>query len=193
MDSRTITREDAAAYLGLSVREVARKQAAGQLRVARRGKRGLVMYDAGEIEELKLRMQNDAEATSRNILARSPYTAEEAAKVFEELEQGSTAIVCVKKCGVHPDKVEAIMRSYERLTSAIILDGDTVTAINQLPLDGTFPITKADDVLSLLSSMAKGTPCAICAKRPRHHCKSCAIPFVKAKLAREAATAGDTG
>ena len=190
---RIISRDEAALLLDISVHELRRRQAAKQLKVARRGTRGEVFYDLDDIELLRLRREAPPPATlaaNTKAAAMSAYSAEDAVKVFAELEKGVTVIQCVQSLAIHPSKVEAIAYAYANLSDTIILDALTVRAINELPLDGTFPITKASDVLALLSLPDK---CALCQKKSKHMCTSCAIPYVRRKLLKEQRNARSPG
>lgn len=184
MNGRTMTREQAAIALGLSVREVARKQAIGQLRIAKRGPKGIVLYNSDDIERMRL---NKNEAIANGATAMAPmaaFSTEDADAVFAELEKGASALECVSRCKVHPAKVRAILREYEELTGTLVIGAAVMAKINALPLDGVFPITKGEDLLALLT---KPVPCSICHKRPQRMCAGCAIPYVRKKLEREAA------
>lgn len=185
MTAPTITREDAAKMLGISTREVRRKQEMGQLRVVKRGQRGLVLYDLAEIQELSLRKDLLESATNANVTGIMSFSAEEAKAVFAELRTGVSVLDCIEKLTIHPAKIRSILREYEALASIIILDAETMKAIHKLPLDGLFPITKASTILEILKGVVS-QPCAVCTKNPRHLCKDCAIPYVKNQLLRQA-------
>lgn len=184
---RTISREAAAAHIGVTVHEMKRRQSLKQLRVVRRGVRGQVFYDFNQVEALRLRREGEGIAMDSAIGNAIPFTAEEATQVFQELKAGASAVDCVLKLSVHPSKVEAIIQAYGRLTNTLVFNSEEMDMINELPLDGTFPITKASAILGLLKNGVKEKPCGICFRRPKHLCKACAIPFVQKKLERDEA------
>lgn len=185
---RIISREEAAIMLDVSVHELRRRQKANQIKVIKRGTRNQVFYDYDVIETLRIKREENADPASlaSNTVAMAAFSTEDAVRVFGELAKGATLVQCVERLSIHPSKVKAIVFAYEELSDTVVLDSLTIRAINELPLDGTFPITKAEDALELLKECAKGSPCALCRKNARHVCKACAIPYVHRQLSREA-------
>ena len=107
------------------------------------------------------------------------YTGEQAAKVFEAMEQGLSEIQVVVKKGIHPTIVSQAAIEYRRLKEEIIVTRDRLKIINALPLDGNFPITSADELVDLLRGCAVETSCDQCRKRPRTICEPCSIKVAK--------------
>jgi hypothetical protein len=187
-----VTREGAAKLLGLTVAAVRKIEGRGHLRpYETRGDNNRVFYAMSEVlmfrrkkkaivEEVKKSREDVRLVQVKDV----PFTVEESNSVFEELDKGTSALECSKRCKVHPDKVESIVRSYERLTNTIILRPEAVKTINEMPLDGTFPVIDEDGVIALLRSVAKVPACIACKKKPRELCKGCAVPFVKRMLER---------
>lgn len=107
------------------------------------------------------------------------FTGEQAAKVFEALEEGLTEIQVVMKKGIHPKVVSEAAIEYHRLKQEIIVTRDRLKIINALPLDGNFPITTADELVDLLRGCAVETSCEQCRKRPRVICEPCSLKVAK--------------
>jgi len=181
-DDLRVTREESSQLLNLSVAEIRRKEKLGVFIRVARGKHGETYYAREAILQYAARHGIVADAKAE---AYAPFSAEEAKLVCAELRNGASMLDCLEKLTVHPAKIRAIVHEYEKMSGAILLDVDTVNSINELPLDGTFPVTKASDILALLTVSASGAPCAVCTKRPRHLCKTCAIPFVRKQLQKE--------
>lgn len=192
MATRIVSRDDAAQMLDVTVHEMRRRQAAKQLKVVKRGARGQVFYDWAAIEMMRLKRNEPSSSSPTFVEPYIPpivdFSTEEAKMVFDALDEGATVVQCVRRLSLHPGKVESIAYSWARMSDTIVLDAETVRAINELPLDGTFPVTKASDILSILVSASKPTPCSLCSKRPSHVCRTCAIPFVRRQLETEART-----
>ena len=191
-----ISREQTAKLLKISVTEVRRRQALGRLTVVARGPHNTSLYALSEVLAYKQSIESFKVGRGRTFppdlmpratpVAATSFTAEEANMVFAELDAGASPTQCVRKLVLHPDKIEALLLSYERLAGVLIIDKGTVQAINALALDGSFPITRASEVLELLTEMTKGKPCRGCNRRPSVICTNCAVPYVRRRLMREA-------
>jgi len=188
-EPRLITRDETAAILGVSLQEVKRKQAVKQLRVAKRAGKNTVLYNYDEVMAMKMRRDDDRAAVVGNATAMS-FTAEEAKLVCAELRIGASLLDCLEKLTIHPAKIRAILCEYEAMSGGVFLDASIVAAINELPLDGTFPVTKASDILALLSGKSGAPSCCLCKKRASQLCKACSIPYVRKQLQAEEAQEG---
>ncbi len=189
-----ITREEVAKVLECSVNEVRRREGRGHFKpVHGRGKDNRVFYSLEQIEMYKKRRQEqrgpDLSKTDNvrvvTIAPDVPFTVEEARSVFAELRKGASPLDCIERLPIHPDKIEGILRSYERIAGAIVINSDKAAIINKMPLDGVFPVVDADGIIALLQASAKEPSCSSCGKRPRVMCKTCAFPYVKKQLEKE--------
>lgn len=166
-----LTRYEAADLLGVSVSEIRRREAMGTLPVAKRNAKGWVLFHPES-----LAMQPKAVPTLTRKSA-DPYTPDEAARVFDALDEGKSLVQCVKECLVLPATVELIAAAYARLTGAMFLSKKTMDVVNGLSLEGTFPLRGEDDLLAVLQTAAKDT-CKTCNTRSRVFCKPCALKVV---------------
>lgn len=176
---RLLTRSEAAAVIGVSPSEIRRREVTGALRPSKRNEKGWVMFE----EEDVLAQASTAGARRRSAEPVEPYTSEEAAKVFNALDEGKTLVQCVKECLVLPSVVLLLAEAYALLTGALFLDKATVDAINILPLEGTFPLKGQKDLLQVLVT-ASGDTCKTCNVRGRVLCKPCALK-VASKASRD--------
>lgn len=169
-----LTRSQAAAILGVSVSEVRRRESIGQLHPHQRTANGWVMYTPQEIaksqEFVTVVPHNHRLTRKSNDL----YTPEEASKVFEALGAGKTLKQCVIELRIMPLVVQAISEVYKTLESdgGIFLTKKTVSAINLLPLEGTFPLTDEAGVLEILKTAAADV-CKGCNSKARVYCRPC--------------------
>lgn len=108
-----------------------------------------------------------------------PFSGEQAAQVFDALEEGLTEVEVVVQRKIHPRIVSEAAIEYRRLKGEIILTRDRIKTINALPLDGSFPITTADEVVDLLRSCAVEMSCGQCRKRARVICEPCSLKVAK--------------
>ena len=166
-----LTRFEAADLLGVSVSEIRRREAMGTLPVAKRNAKGWVLFHP---EALAIQPRAIPTLTRKSI---EPYTPEEAARVFDALDEGKSLVQCVRECMVLPAIVELIAIAYDRLTGGMRLSKATMDVINGLSLEGTFPLRGEADMLAVLQTAAKDT-CKTCDTRARVFCKPCALKVV---------------
>lgn len=157
--------------LGVSLSEIRRRDAIGQIRAVKRTSQGWWLYHPADVE--RLRGRNPVSPLTRKSSS-TDYTAEDASKVFDALDAGKTLVQCVKECMVLPEVVERIAVAYARLTGAVLLTKASMDVINELPLEGSFPLTGEAGVVEVLKTAAEET-CTDCNKRPKTMCKVCAV------------------
>lgn len=220
-----VTRAEAAELMNISLATLIKREKQGlfgqtfQKRMSGPG-RAATLYSLAAVEKaMKTRAAREADndepttrSTERGKSMRAPkngherkemeeaFTAMEAADVFEALNAGTSLLTCVTQMGLHPRKVRAIAREYEDLSGALVVTSEVMKVINELPVDGAFPITKPEALLELLrfiiatadEAEKRKKPCGMCGKRPALLCKECALPYVKRKLQRELATQEST-
>lgn len=177
---RLLTRNEAAAVIGVSPSEIRRREVTGALRPTQRNDKGWVMFEEADV----LAQASVASAARRSAEPTEPYTSEEAAKVFDALDAGKTLVQCVKECLVLPSVVVLLAEAYAMLTGALFLKKQTMDAINVLPLEGTFPLKNEKDLLDVLVTASADT-CKTCSNRARVLCKPCALKLT-AKVERNA-------
>jgi len=177
---KLLTRNEAAAVIGVSPSEIRRREVRGTLRPTLRNEKGWVMFDEEEV----LAQAAVANANRRTAETNSPYTNEEAAKVFDALDAGKTLVQCVKECLVLPSVVVLLAEAYASLTGSIFVDKATVDAINVLPLEGAFPLKNQKELLEVLVTASADT-CKTCNTRSRVLCKPCALKLTS-KVERNA-------
>lgn len=158
-----LTREEAAHMLSISTSELRRRQRLGDIRAApKRGPRNVVLFKLQDVEYFLEKLQKE----------RASYTSDEAAMVFEAMERGLTPVQCVIELKIKPSIAQALMAAYASLKSGIFLAADELKRINDLDLDGPFPIERSIDVLEAFQFFAS-QKCKQCGKRERAVCVTC--------------------
>lgn len=180
ISDRLVNRQDVAARLGVTVYEIARREKAGQLRSEkRRGPHREVFYRESEIAKHLARKANKENRSILQDKTIDPrllfsFTPNESQLVFRLIREKTPLEQIVIEHGIHPGAIRAIVREYQEMTGAFLVNGDVMTEINQLPLDGNFPIEKSEDLLALLTEAAS-SDCINCHKRPKAVCKQCVV------------------
>lgn len=185
MNEPLVTRVEAAEKLGVSVALIRKWQESGKLRIARRNMRGWVMFFESDILALKKGTAvttDDAPAPRKSTT--EPYTPDEAALVFDALDEGKSLVQCVKTCKVMPAIVELLATVYERMNGGLRISKATLDTINTLSLEGTFPLKTEEELLNVLKTAAADV-CKGCSTRARSLCKPCAVKFAQQKAATE--------
>jgi hypothetical protein len=177
-----LSRDEAATRLGVTPQELRRRQRTGQLKPAKRGDRGKVYYRVQDIEALVATMRDKPDGNMMTPgMAAISYTGEQASMVFAALREGKSIDECIIDLKIIPAIVKALALEYASIKGALFLPGDVVTAINRLPLDGPMPITKAEEVLAVLTRAAD-PKCVECDKRYPILCKHCVNSAINRRL-----------
>lgn len=176
-NAELITREEASKRLAISVSEFRRRQRLGEMKSAKKGPKGELLFRATDIEAL-----ND-----RRLRQKAEYTLEQASQVFEMLKEGATPVDCVIKLKVAPEAVEALMHNYASLNSALYIPAEQLRTINAMDLDGPFPLKTADDLVEALQGISE-PKCAECSKRKSVFCKTCVQEAIKQAKEKAAST-----
>jgi len=189
--------KEAASFLGISISELTRRQKQGLYRVAFTTDTGRRKFSLADLTALRNLRSTSAiraavmpppppEHETRPIASRSamPFTPDEAARVFEELDKGAKPAELVKQLKIHPYVVKSIHLAWMDLSRGMWLDDDTLEAIYNLSLAGRWPIRGAADLLKNLREIAEACqPCPKCKKRPRHMCLTCAASAISSQRA----------
>jgi len=119
-------------------------------------------------------------------------------KVFESIGQGKTLVECCILHSLTDDVVHEIFRRYALASKSFFIEGKHIEAINELDLDGPFPIESGEDLLAVMMIAANPPKCEQCQKRARTYCKGCvtasirsAIEATVAQLTQEPEPAGE--
>ncbi len=170
-----LTREELAHRLGVSTAEIRRREALGQIAYTMRGPHNICLYP----EDLAIELTSIVGVNSRNVTTQPKsyrgtynFTAAEAKKVFVLLGEGMALDKIVVNLEMHPGVVQSIMHEYVIMTGSMMVKGPVMKQINELPLDGNFPLATAEDLLSVLMACAS-SDCIHCHKRPKAVCKHC--------------------
>ena len=179
---RFVTRQQAAARLGCSVSEVRRRENAGTLTPAGRSRLGAVVFHVSDIEE------QPRKGEGRGAAPVCRYTAEEAGRVFDALDEGLSLVDIVRTRKLHPEVVKAAALAHAELAESLYIPAATMRAMTALPLPGVWPPTNADELLVCMRDVAEDAACRTCGQRARTHCARCGSDAVR-KRARAAADA----
>ena len=150
------TRPQLAKRIGVSLSEVRRRVQVG------------LLVPVGTNEYGHELFTDDPVATADAVT----YTADEAIAMFEALSQGKTLLEAVIVAKVHPNVARKICAEWESLSGAIVLTKEHMGIINELPLEGTFPIKSATELVAMLKKQSNDF-CSECHERPRVHCAIC--------------------
>lgn len=167
-----LTRDELAGQLGVSVHEIRRREGKGMLAPVKRLSRGIPLYSPETVDNQPKKRKTTFD-TDRTL-----YTSDDGKKVFALLASKTTLVEIVLSTGFHPATVQSIAEDYAEMSDAIILTRDNVTKINRLTLDGNFPLTNGDDLVSVLETCAE-TRCTNCNKRSKSICTYCASAVSK--------------
>jgi hypothetical protein len=180
---KLVTREELARRLGISVTEIRRREARGQIKRAESSlkkalfKASLVVDLAPFVGKGKMQAIAESKIDYRKMFR---YNAEEASKVFQMLkEQKPLEEIVIDLC-LHPGTVRAITEEFRDITGAVVVLGRVMEQINDLPLDGNFPLVTGEEILEILTACAAST-CEHCHKRPKAICKKCVMAVADAQ------------
>ena len=174
LEPEYLTRKEVASRLGVTVHEVRRRENVGTLKPSARDQRGWVLYSEADIANVPRTPPRKTHGTS--------YTVEEAARVYALLKDGKALVDIVMEAAVHPDAVLVIADSYARLTGAMLVPANVMAQVNELPLDGEFPLTTADALLDCMRNAVEEAKCRECKKKPRTHCVGCGAQVARRRV-----------
>ncbi len=184
-----IERKTVSDMLGVTISGLRRLEQRGVIRAVRQNKQGHWQYSRAQVSALAASRAIPGSMDGAPGLTRKsaePYTPEEAGRVFEALDNGKTLIQCVKECGVMPLAVEALAVVHARMSGFLFVGKESLDIINQLPLEGTFPLQGEQDLVDVLKKAASDV-CKSCNTRARVFCKGCAIKAARKALESEPA------
>jgi hypothetical protein len=93
-----------------------------------------------------------------------PFNQREALMVFKMLKRKCSLEDIVIECNIHPKTLRLIIREYEELTGAFVIYGTTAAKINELSLDGTFPIKDGEGLYDVMCIASEDRKCRRCQK-----------------------------
>lgn len=169
-----LTRAQMAARCGVTVAEIKRRERVGLTVPATCNEKGWHLYSAEQVEQVRNCTTLSSKQKRLAEHESATYSGEEAAAVFVEIDSGRSLAECVKKLSLHPRVVERIAGARSQLESGVFISGETMAVINELPLDGTFPIKTSGELLDVLRACSSSR-CKRCVKRAPVLCKSCAV------------------
>jgi hypothetical protein len=170
-----ITREELARRLGVSASEIRRREAVGQIKSSEQSgkkplfKESLVSVLSPFIGKGKMQKMAEAGVDYRKMYR---YSSEDSQKVFDMLKTNTPLEDIVIKLCLHPGIVRAITEEYKEITGAVLVSGKVMSEINELPLDGNFPLTSGEEILEIMRACAQAV-CQSCGKRPGTVCMRC--------------------
>lgn len=171
-DPDMLTRAQVAQRLGISLAEVKRRERVGHIEPFAINEQGWHLYHVDQLDQIR-----NCTATAnrqKRITELVAYSGEEAAKVFAELDDGTSLRDCVKKFALHPAVVDAIAVAWARMEDALFVSGNVMEKINRLPLDGNYPIQSDVELLEIMEQAAN-EKCNRCKKNARSVCIRCAV------------------
>lgn len=175
-----INRAVAAEILGISKSELRRREADGIYAYVT-DERGRRWFDEAALRHTVGTPMTEKPGPKKKTLTRGVeslgrmYTKEDAAKVFRELEKGTSLSLIVQNCDIHPETALAIQEAYTRVISGVLLTKDSLERIGKLPLRGQWPPKNDKEFEVVLQASVVGqSKCARCMQRPARLCGTCA-------------------
>ncbi len=172
-----VTREQLAERLGVTVSEIRRRESMGRLKPDKRGKGGQTLYRETVVQRMLTPIRPKTvkgameEASYRKIYT---YYAADAERVFPMLRDKVPLADIVIATKLHPGVVQAILEEYVIMTGSMLISGPVMAEINNLPMDGNFPLANDEELLELLKSCGMSL-CTMCKRKPQSICKGCAV------------------
>jgi hypothetical protein len=170
-----ITRAELAIALGVTQEYVRHKEKLGKVKPEKRGRMNQPLYNKSAIATLQ--EQIPVKGLGFN---RVTYGAEDAKRVFGLIRSGTPLFDIVMELGIHPDVVQSIAYDAANMSGGLFVHGPVMKIINELNLDGNFPLTSDDDLLEVLKSCVS-KDCSHCGKHAKSVCKHC-VPVLARKL-----------
>lgn len=170
-DATLITAKDAASELGVSIDALYKRRAffGGQ-----KAANGAVLFNANIVRDVKEgRVQSDL-PSSTGKAERVLLAGKTAANVFERIGEGKSLVDIVIELRVLPEIVHRLAREYHSMQGSLVLSGEQLHDLYQLPIMGKVPCETPAELMTLLrESLAAPDICVKCQKRPRMLCKVC--------------------
>lgn len=197
-----LSRGEAARVLGVSKPMIILYEKTGRIRPVKTDDNGWSWYRAQDLLALKAhkkierakvveRLKERDEKRERVHAEHSPtfeiYATDEALRVFEALDEGLDLVECVKACKVHPLRVRAIAQERAALRGEMLLSTSHMHELSKLPLEGSFPFEKAEDLILAICKLAGEHTCEVCEKRKAAVCGNC-IEKAASALKKDSAT-----
>jgi hypothetical protein len=135
--------------------------------------RGWALYDVDALYAVLDYQEKMSRPVPQTPAADMNFTAEQSAVIIRALVSGKTMDDLMID-GFHPRIIRGVMRERENLTGCIYLLKETVDQINQLDLEGNFPVTNAKELFNVLKIAAEERKCRRCKRRTKSQmCSKC--------------------
>jgi hypothetical protein len=136
----------------------------GIIRCIVRNERNWAMYHISEIPKIVAGVKPEAIAGAELSQLSKPggYTTEQAVDVFTRLAANEPLSQICIAVRVHPTTLLAIASDYAMLSDCLFIPEHVMRQINELPLEGEFPISNAEDLLAIMQRAARSKKCAFC-------------------------------
>lgn len=166
-----VTRLELARHLGVSRTEIMRRESLGRLIPVDVTREGWKLYRLSDFEGAKEKPRSAGLTYTER--QRGEYTAAQAKAVFEDLRDGTPLRDIVVKHTLHPAAVMAIADSWAAFDGGMFVPGPILARINQLPLEGAFPLAGPESLLAVLQAASIERACEDCKNKPRAVCRGC--------------------
>lgn len=173
-----MTRDEAASALGVTLLEIKRRVAVGDLRtVTTQGPKGGKPQQLVSREDVAFCIQHAgrtaADAPSPSFADR--YTPEDASRMFAALKDEASVEDCVIKLRIHPRAAIAIKRAWDEIRGGVTLSRAELDEIEKLGVEGRYPLESPDAVLDVVRTAARDKTCGVCGKRSATTCGPCSV------------------
>lgn len=160
--------------IGCTMRELEVLRRTGIIKTAGRNSKNWALYG----EEAVYTMVDRRKREGKNLPDIPPpdpnYSTEEALAVFKLVKQGMKLEEVMIETSLHPRVLRAILREYELFAGSIYVFKETVDKMNELPLNGSFPITNGEGIFDVMQLAAQEKKCSRCKRRAKSQlCSGC--------------------
>lgn len=183
--------------LGVSERQFRQLTAARVISASRYSETNMALYSE-QLLQMLLNRQADGSLFSyrkeedgtvvpvpQPLVVPTTYTPEQGVQVLEMLDQQIPILRIVLETKLLPQVVRRIQMEYDEMVGSLTIPKRVLDQMNKLPLEGSFPLRFATDILEIMQAALQIRACTTCERtRAMSVCSRC----FKNQLAKSAAT-----
>jgi hypothetical protein len=181
-----VTRNMIKEITGLSEQGLKRLEALGIVRPVSKNETGWFLYPDTIIDKISNR--GYAKTNSTNRPTKVVYTNKESSAVLKLLMANKSLPEIAVETNVTLDTVLQIQKDYFSVTNQMVISKEILDKINELPVDGVFPLKDENELYNLLVELTKEPKCNKCGLKPKGLCTACAresiMRLIKKQFAR---------
>jgi hypothetical protein len=156
---------------GCTQKELVTYRRTGVIRACGHNSKGWALYNEDSIREIWDRRRREGKPIPDPDLN---YTAEQSLAVFKLMKEGLSLADILIETGLHPRALRGVVREYELMSNTIIVMKETLDRMNELSLNGTFPLKNGEMIYDVMKIASQDQKCRSCKRRPRsERCSGC--------------------